>query len=60
MPRGTLTLYVDTELIEVAKEYAKANYTSVSNLVRQYFLGLKRELERSGKNDKTDTGQAQS
>jgi len=46
---------IEQELIDAAREYAKRQYTSVTDLVRQYFLQLKRELERSGKNDSTQT-----
>ena len=36
---------IEQELIDAAKEYAKRQYISVTDLVRQYFLQLKRELE---------------
>jgi len=46
---------IEQELIDAAKEYAKRQYTSVTDLVRQYFLKLKRELERNELNDSTKT-----
>jgi len=42
-----LNLAIEKELIDAAKKYAKQQYTSVTGLVRQYFLKLKCELERS-------------
>jgi len=39
---------IEQELIDAAREYAKQQYTSVTDLVRQYFLKLKRELETGG------------
>jgi hypothetical protein len=35
-----LTLYVDDELVQRAKAYAKAHQTSVSKLVTQYLASL--------------------
>ncbi len=35
---------IEQELIDAAKEYAKQQYTSVTDLVRQYFLQLKRSV----------------
>ena len=50
---------IEQELIDAAKEYAKRQYTSVTDLVRQYFLKLKRELEGSEKNDSTKTSETE-
>ena len=59
-----LTLSMDKELVDVAKKYAKLKYTSVTQIVRDYFLQLKCELEnaegvppveRSEQNDSTQT-----
>jgi hypothetical protein len=46
---------IEQELIDAAREYAKRQYTSITDLVRQYFLSLKRELERSEKHDSSKT-----
>jgi len=46
---------IEQELIDAARESAKQQYTSITDLVRQYFLKLKRELERSENNDSTKT-----
>jgi len=48
-----LTMSMDKELVLIAKKYAKLKYTSVTQIVRDYFLQLKRELERSEQNDST-------
>jgi Arc/MetJ-type ribon-helix-helix transcriptional regulator len=45
MRRQKITLSIDAELIQFAKEYAKKNYTSVSELVRQFLVTLKKEME---------------
>ena len=50
-----LNITIEEELINAAKQYAKQNYSSVSQLVRDYFLQLKRELERSEQLDSTET-----
>ena len=36
---------MDKELVDIAKKYAKLKYTSVTQIVRDYFLQLKSELE---------------
>jgi hypothetical protein len=46
---------IEQELIDAAREYAKQQYTSITDLVRQYFLSLKREIERSELNDSSKT-----
>jgi phage anti-repressor protein len=46
---------IEQELIDAAREYAKRQYTSMTDLVRQYFLSLKRELER---NEQLDSSKA--
>ncbi len=50
-----LNITIEEDLINVAKQYAKQNYTSVSQLIRNYLLQLKRELERSEQSDSTKT-----
>ena len=40
-----LTMSMDKELVLIAKKYAKLKYTSVTQIVRDYFLQLKNELE---------------
>ena len=50
-----LNITIEEDLINVAKQYAQKNYTSVSQLIRSYFLQLKRELERSEKFDSSET-----
>jgi len=46
---------IEQELIDAAQKYAKREYTSITNLVRQYFRKLQRELERSEQHDSTQT-----
>ena len=46
---------MDKELVDVAKKYAKLKYTSVTQIVRDYFLQLKDEIERRERNDSTQT-----
>ena len=43
-----LNITIEDELVNIAKQYAKRNYTSISQLIRNYFLQLKRELEAEG------------
>jgi len=60
---------IEQELIDAAQKYAKQEYTSITNLVRQYFLQLKRELEalesqsssfeRSEQHDSTQTSETE-
>jgi hypothetical protein len=39
---------LDKELVDTAKKYAKLKYSSVTQIVRDYFLQLKCELETEG------------
>ena len=50
-----LNLAIEKELIDAAKQYASEHYISVTQLVRNYFLQLKLELERSEQSDSTKT-----
>ncbi len=50
-----LNITIEEELINAAKQYAQQNYSSISQLVRDYFLKLKRELERNEKHDSSET-----
>ncbi|MFQ6041010.1 MAG: DUF6364 family protein [Candidatus Poribacteria bacterium] len=50
-----LAITVDKELADAAREYAKLHYTTISQLVRNYLAGLKRELERSEQGDSAKT-----
>jgi hypothetical protein len=51
-----LNITIEEDLINVAKQYAKQNYTSVSQLIRNYLLQLKRELERSEQEEQENAG----
>jgi len=37
---------IDKELLASAKEYAKLNHTTVSQLLRDYFVSIRRKLNR--------------
>ncbi len=54
-----LNIILEEELINAAKQYAKQNYTSVSQLIRNYLLQLKRELERSEQHDSPQTSETE-
>lgn len=45
MKRIKIAITIDMELMVFAKEHAKRNYTSVSEIVRQHLLSLKKEWE---------------
>ncbi len=37
---------IDKELLESAKKYAELNHTTVSQLLRDYFVSIQRKLKR--------------
>ena len=51
MHKGKLNITIDTDLIEYVKAYAEQQRTSVSEIISQFILYLKRTKE----NDPTDT-----
>jgi len=40
------SLTISSELLNIAKQYAQLKHTSVSQLIRNYFLELKEELAK--------------
>ncbi len=48
---------IDKELLESAKEYAKLNHTTVSQLLRDYFVSIRRKLKRQQRSEKIDSPQ---
>lgn len=47
MQKGKINITLDLDLIEFAKDYAKEQRTSVSELFTQFILNLKRANENS-------------